>query len=91
MNPDRRHRIDAWLQAALDLDDAAERRDLLDRECPADLRADVDRLLRACARPDALPPVARLRLEALYDLQTPPRSEESGEVDLGPTSPWALR
>ena len=43
MDQDRRHQIDAWLQAALDLDDESERSRLLDRECPDELRNDVDR------------------------------------------------
>lgn len=89
MNSQRRHQIDAWLQAALDVDDEAARRRMLDRECPADLRTDVDRLLQACASPDALPSVGRMRIEALYDLQRPP-SDESGELDLGPRSPWSM-
>ena len=94
MDQDRRHQIDAWLQAALDLDDESERSRLLDRECPDELRNDVDRLLTACANPDALPPVERMRIEALYDLQMHdlqrPESDESGELDLGPLSPWSL-
>lgn len=89
MNQDRRHQIDAWLQAALDVEDEAERKQFLDRQCPRDLRSDVDRLLVACASPDALPSVGRMRIEALYDLQRPP-SDESGELDLGPRSPWSL-
>lgn len=89
MNPDRRQQIDTWLQAALDVDDETERRQFLDRRCPDELRTDVDRLLDACASPDALPSVGRLRIEALYDLQRPP-SDESGELELGPQSPWSL-
>ena len=88
MNHDRRHQIDAWLQAALDLDDEAERRCFLDQECPTELRSDVDRLLLACASPGALPSVGRMRIEALYDLQSPP-SDESGELDPDPRSPWS--
>ena len=88
MNQNRRHQIDAWLQAALDVDDETDRRRFLDQQCPVELRGDVDRLLVACASPDALPSVGRMRIEALYDLQRPP-SDESGELDLGPRSPWS--
>lgn len=89
MNQDRRHQIDAWLQAALNVDDESERTRFLDRQCPGELRSDVDRLLVACNSPDALPSVGRMRIEALYDLQSPV-SDESGELDLGPRSPWSL-
>lgn len=90
---ERRRRIDELLQAALEVDDPAERRGLLDRLCPAELRCDVDRLLDACGRAEPMPSVAKLRIEALYALGQGELRDEPAEAapttgTRQPRSPW---